>query len=110
MVVVIVRLEKEASKILTQHGKELHVPQHTVQKKNNRAAALDMNQVSLTMSSLYLTIFRIRILLEIYIVKVEHGCSSLGTEYACKAQNKNSNLSGGSRILKREASILCWQM
>ena len=41
------RLEKEAFKVLTQHGKELHVPQHTVQKRNNRAVALDMNQVSL---------------------------------------------------------------
>ena len=30
MVGVIVRLEKEAFKVLTQHGKELHVPQHTV--------------------------------------------------------------------------------
>ena len=48
MVGVIVRLEKEAFKVLTQHGKELHVPQHTVQKRNNRAVALDMNQVSLT--------------------------------------------------------------
>ena len=47
MVGVIVRLEKEAFKVLTQHGKELHVPQHTVQKRNNRAVALDMNQVSL---------------------------------------------------------------
>ena len=41
------RLEKEAFKVLTQHGKELHVPQHTVQKRNNRAVALDMNEVSL---------------------------------------------------------------
>ena len=40
------RLEKEAFKVLTQHGKELHVPQHTVQKRNNHAVALDMNQVS----------------------------------------------------------------
>ena len=50
MVGVIVRLEKEAFKVLTQHGKEMHVPQHTVQKRNNRAVALDMNQVSLTHS------------------------------------------------------------
>ena len=50
MVAVIVRLEKEASKVLTQHGKELHVPQHTVQKRNNQAVFLDMNQVSLAMS------------------------------------------------------------
>ena len=53
MVGVIVRLEKEAFKVLTQHGKELHVPQHTVQKRNNRAVALDMNQVSLKHSNLY---------------------------------------------------------
>ena len=50
MVVVIVRLEKEAFKVLTQHGKELHVPQHTVQKRNNHSVALDLNQVSLAMS------------------------------------------------------------
>ena len=49
MVGVIVRLEKEAFKVLTQHGKELHVPQHTVQKRNNRAVALDMNQVNPTL-------------------------------------------------------------
>ena len=48
MVGVMVRLEKEAFEVLTQHGKELHVPQHTVQKRNNRAVALDMNQISLT--------------------------------------------------------------
>ena len=53
MVGVIVRLEKEAFKVLTQHGKEMHVPQHTVQKRNNRAVALDMNQVSLTHSCIY---------------------------------------------------------
>ena len=53
MVGVIVRLEKEAFKVLTQHGKELHVPQLTVQKRSNCAVALDMNQVSLTMSCLY---------------------------------------------------------
>ena len=41
------KLEKETFKVLTQHGKELHVPQHTVQKRNSRAVALDMNQVSL---------------------------------------------------------------
>ena len=41
------RLEKEAFKVLTQHGKELHVPQHAVQKRNNHAVALDMNQVNL---------------------------------------------------------------
>ena len=64
MVGVIVRLEKEAFKVLTQHGKELHVPQHTVQKRNNRAVALDMNQVSLTMLYLYFIsiYFGIRIL------------------------------------------------
>ena len=47
MVGMIVRLEKEAFKVLTQHGKELHVPQHTVQKRNNCSVALVMNQVSL---------------------------------------------------------------
>jgi len=45
MVGVIVRLEKEAFKVLNQHGKLQHVPQHMVQKRNNRAVALDMNQV-----------------------------------------------------------------
>ena len=53
MVGVIVRLEKEVFKVLTQHGKELHVPQHTVQKRNNRAVVLDMNQVSLTCSYVF---------------------------------------------------------
>ena len=54
MVGVIVRLEKEAFKVLTQHGKELHVPQHTVQKRNNRAVALDMNQVSLKSQNVFI--------------------------------------------------------
>ena len=53
MIGVIVRLEKETFKVLTQHGKELHVPQHTVQKRNNCAVALDMNQVSFTMSFIF---------------------------------------------------------
>ena len=48
MVGVIVRLEKEAFKVLNQHGKLQHVPQHMVQKRNNRAVALDMNQVCVT--------------------------------------------------------------
>ena len=54
MVGVIVRLEKEAFKVLTQHGKELHVPQHTVQKRNNHAVALDMNQVSLKPQNVFI--------------------------------------------------------
>jgi len=44
-----VRLEKEAFKVLTQYGKLEHVPQHMVQKRNNRAVALDLNQVYSTM-------------------------------------------------------------
>ncbi|XP_065901538.1 transcription elongation factor SPT5-like [Dysidea avara] len=48
MVGVIVRLEKEAFKVLNQHGKLQHVPQHMVQKRNNRAVALDMNQNSIS--------------------------------------------------------------
>ena len=63
------RLEKEAFKVLTQHGKELHVPQHTVQKRNNRAVALDMNQVSLTLILVFdfcvTFVIRILFLLEI---------------------------------------------
>ena len=69
MVGVIVRLEKEAFKVLTQHGKELHVPQHTVQKRNNRAVALDVNQVSHVYVFTYVLLvksgFRIPFLLEI---------------------------------------------
>ena len=63
------RLEKEAFKVLTQHGKELHVPQHTVQKRNNRAVALDMNQVSLMLILVFdfcvTFVIRILFLLEI---------------------------------------------
>lgn len=41
MVGVIVRLEKEAFKVLTQQGKEVTVPQHAVQPRKTRAVALD---------------------------------------------------------------------
>ena len=45
---VIVRLEKEAFKVLTQHDKEVTVPQHAVQPRKTRAVALDRNGNSLT--------------------------------------------------------------
>ena len=43
---VIVRLEKEAFKVLTQFGKEVSVSQHAVQLRKTRAVALDHKQVS----------------------------------------------------------------
>lgn len=43
---VIVRMEKETFKVLSQHGKELSVPQHAVQPRKTRAVALDCHQVS----------------------------------------------------------------
>ena len=46
---VIVRMEKETFKVLSQHGKELSVPQHTVQPRKTRAVALDCHQVSVWM-------------------------------------------------------------
>ena len=42
---VIVRLEKEAFKVLTQYGKEVNVPQHAIQPRKTRAVALDCRQV-----------------------------------------------------------------
>ena len=42
---VIVRMEKETFKVLSQHGKELSVPQHAVQPRKTRAVALDCHQV-----------------------------------------------------------------
>ena len=42
------RLELEAFKVLTQYGKLENVPQHMVQKRNNRVVALDMNQACST--------------------------------------------------------------
>ena len=42
---VIVRLEKEAFKVLTQHGKEVNVQQHAIQQRKTRAVALDYRQV-----------------------------------------------------------------
>ena len=44
---VIVRLEKEAFKVLTQYGKEVNVPQHAIQPRKTRAVALDCRQVML---------------------------------------------------------------
>ena len=41
MVGVIVRLEKEVFKVLTQQGKEVTVPQHAIQPRKTRAVALD---------------------------------------------------------------------
>ncbi len=55
---VIVRLEKEAFKVLTQHGKEVTVPQHAVQPRKTRAVALDSSGNSVTARD---------------IVKVVHG-------------------------------------
>jgi hypothetical protein len=45
---VIVRLEKEAFKVLTQHDKEVTVPQHAVQPRRTKAVALDHNGNSFT--------------------------------------------------------------
>ena len=45
---MIVRLEKEAFKVLTQHDKEVTVPQHAVQPRKTRAVALDRNGNSVT--------------------------------------------------------------
>jgi len=43
-----VRLEKEAFKVLTQHGKEVTIPQHAVQPRKTRAVALDNSGNSIT--------------------------------------------------------------
>lgn len=45
---VIVRLEREAFKVLTQHDKEVTVPQHAVQPRKTRAVALDSRGNSIT--------------------------------------------------------------
>ena len=42
---VIIRMEKETFKVLTQHGKEISVKQHAVQPRKTRAVALDSHQV-----------------------------------------------------------------
>ena len=48
MVGVIVRLEKEAFKVLTQQNKEVTVPQHAIQPRKTRAVALDHRGNSIT--------------------------------------------------------------
>ena len=45
---MIVRLEKEAFKVLTQHDKEVTVPQHAMQPRKTRAVALDCRGNSFT--------------------------------------------------------------
>ena len=45
---VIVRLEKEVFKVLTQHGKEVNVPQHAIQPRKTKAVALDNKGNSIT--------------------------------------------------------------
>lgn len=45
---VIVRLEKEIFKVLTQHSKEVNVPQHAIQPRKTRAVALDAKGNSIT--------------------------------------------------------------
>lgn len=45
---VIIRMEKETFKVLTQHGKEVGVKQHAVQPRKTRAVALDCHQNSIT--------------------------------------------------------------
>lgn len=45
---MIVRLEKEAFKVLTQHDKEVTVPQHAVQPRKTRAVTLDSHGNSIT--------------------------------------------------------------
>ena len=42
---VIVRLEKEAFKVLTQHGKEMNAKPHALQLRKSRGVALDSRQV-----------------------------------------------------------------
>jgi transcription elongation factor SPT5 len=44
---VIIRIEKEMFKVLTQHGKELSVKQHTLQPRKTKAVALDAYQNSI---------------------------------------------------------------
>ncbi|XP_011410252.2 PREDICTED: transcription elongation factor SPT5-like [Amphimedon queenslandica] len=45
---VITRMEKEVFKVLTQHGKEQSVKQHSVQLRKTRAVALDSHQNSIS--------------------------------------------------------------
>ena len=45
---MIVRLEKESFKVLTQNDKEVTVPQHAVQPRKTRAIALDNHGNSIT--------------------------------------------------------------
>ena len=55
---VITRMEKEVFKVLTQHGKEQSVKQHSVQLRKTRAVALDSHQVmDLFLLSLSLSLF-----------------------------------------------------
>lgn len=42
---VIVRLEKEAFKVLTQHGKEVNAKPHALQLRKSKGVALDSRQV-----------------------------------------------------------------
>jgi transcription elongation factor SPT5 len=44
---VIVRLEKEAFKVLTQHGKEVNAKPHALQLRKSRGVALDSRQVKI---------------------------------------------------------------
>jgi transcription elongation factor SPT5 len=50
---VIIRIEKEMFKVLTQHGKELSVKQHTLQPRKTKAVALDAYQVRYTCCRCY---------------------------------------------------------
>ena len=49
---VIVRLEKEAFKVLTQHGKEVNAKPHALQLRKSRGVALDSRQVKIVVEAL----------------------------------------------------------
>lgn len=44
---MIVRLEKEAFKVLTQHGKEVNAKPHALQLRKSKGVALDSRQVDI---------------------------------------------------------------
>ena len=51
---VIVRLEKDAFKVLTQHGKEVTAKPHALQLRKSKGVALDSRQVSYEVHTLYI--------------------------------------------------------
>lgn len=65
---MIVRLEREAFKVLTQHDKEVTVPQHAVQPRKTRAVALDSRGNSITARD---------------VVRVVQGSHKVGVAFLC---------------------------